>query len=93
MNLTNGQRALMFRGIPVVPFYSWDSHYAAQGQADQHRVLFTVPTENLVIGTDAASDLNSIESRFFWKDEKVYTRIKSVFGVDYACEVLLSLGL
>lgn len=93
MNLVNGQRVLMFRGMPVVPFYSWDSHYSALGQADQHRVLFTVPSENLVIGTDAASDLNSIESRFFWKDEKVYTRIKSVFGVDYACNVLLSLGL
>lgn len=93
MNLTNGMRVLTFRGMPVIPFYSWDSYYASQGQADQHRVLFTVPSENLVIGTDAASDLNRIESRFFWKDEKVYTRIKSVFGVDYATELLLSIGL
>jgi hypothetical protein len=92
-NLINGQTALTFRGMPVIPFYSWDAYFNGQGQADQHRVLFTVPAQNIVIGTDAQSDLNTIESRFFWKDEKVYTRIKSVFGVDYACESLISLGL
>lgn len=92
-NLVGGLQAVTFRGIPVIPFYSWDSYYTSQGQADQHRVLLTVPSENIVLGTDNASDLNRIESRYFWKDEKVYTRIAAELGVDYACEVLLSLGL
>ena len=92
-NLVNGQTALTFRGIPVIPFYSWDSFYDGQGQELQHRVLLTVPSENIVMGTDSASDLNTIESRFIWEKRKVLTRIASVFGVDYACESLLSLGL
>lgn len=92
-NLVNGQQALTFRGIPVIPFYSWDSFYDAAGQPLQHRVMLTVPTENIVIGTDAASDLNTIESRYIWESQKVKTRIASIFGVDYACESLLSLGL
>jgi hypothetical protein len=92
-NLVNGLTALTFRGIPVIPFYSWDSFYNGKGQLNEHRVLFTVPGENIVIGTDAQSDLNTIESKYFWKDEKMYTRIKSVFGVNYATDVLLSLGL
>jgi hypothetical protein len=92
-NLVSGQMALTFRGIPVIPFYSWDSYYSANGQDLQHRVLLTVPSMNIVIGTDSESDLNNIESRYWWKDKKVYTRIASVFGVDYACESLLSLGL
>lgn len=92
-NLVNGQTALTFRGIPVIPFYSWDSFYSSQGEDLQHRVLFTVPSQNIMIGTDNASDLNSIESRYIWESQKVLTRIASVFGVDYACSSLLSLGL
>jgi hypothetical protein len=92
-NLINGQTALTFRGVPVIPFYSWDSFLNTGGTVFQHRVLLTVPGQNIVLGTDAQSDLNRIESRFRWEDEKMYTRIKSVFGVDYACDVLLSLGL
>jgi hypothetical protein len=92
-NLVGGLTAVTFRNIPVIPFYSWDTYYQSQGQNNEHRVLLTVPGENLVIGTDSSSDLNSIVSRYFWKDEKMYTRIKSVFGVDYACETLLSIGL
>lgn len=92
-NLVNGLQAVTFRGIPVIPFYSWDSHYQSKGQNNQHRVLFTVPAENIVIGTDAQSDLNMLESRYDWITEKVYVRMRSVFGVDYACESLLSVGL
>jgi hypothetical protein len=92
-NLVDGLQVVTFRGIPVIPFYSWDDYYTAQGQAHQHRILLTVPSENIVLGTDNSSDLNAIESRYFWKDEKVYTRISAELGVDYACEVLLSLGL
>ena len=86
-NIENGRTSLSFRGIEVIVQREWDT----LSSANSHYVVLTTP-QNVVIGTDLFSDLNSYQTWHDIKDEKVYLKARSVFGVNYAHPALFSVA-
>jgi hypothetical protein len=60
--LVDGVERLYFRGVEVVEMLDWDDRIESDFNYYPHRILLTIP-QNLVFGTDGASDDSLIE---FW---------------------------
>ena len=79
---------LTFRGIEVIVQREWDT----LSTANSHYVVINYTSKHVVIGTDLFSDLNSYQTWHDIKDEKVYLKARSVFGVNYAHPALFSVA-
>jgi hypothetical protein len=58
--LNGGVSQLFFRGIEVRKEGEWDRAIAAKGLSNPNRIVYTY-NKNLVVGTDAMADTNSLE--------------------------------
>lgn len=61
VKLVDGVRSIAYRGIPVKERRDWDVHIAAGfSNVRPHRAILTI-AENLIVGTDADSDITNAE--------------------------------
>lgn len=82
IKLVDGQRSVTFRGIPVIERRDWDVHLAADfANIRPHRALLVLP-ENLIVGTDAESDVTNAE---MWYDQNSQ---ENKFRVEYKAGTL-----
>lgn len=83
MKLVDGVRQITYRGIPVIERRDWDVHLAASfGNVRPHRAMLVLP-ENLIVGTDGASDDTGAE---MWYDQNTQTnrfRVEYYAGTQY----------
>lgn len=77
MKVIDGVRSISYRGIPVIERRDWDVHIAADfAGVRPHRAMLVLP-ENLIVGTDATSDVTNAE---MWYDQNTQ---ENKFRVEY----------
>lgn len=91
MKLIDGQEQLTFRGIPVIAQWRWDEILGNLGIANGHYVEYTTPL-NKVMATDVTNPATELTTWYDEKDEKVYTKSRFKFGVNYIHHSLISVG-
>jgi hypothetical protein len=90
--LTNeGTQTLFFRGIEVRKESEWDRAISAKNLSNPNRIVYTTKT-NLVVGTDAMADTNSLEIIYnpFDKTNQVDAEFK--IGTQYKYAELVSIA-
>jgi hypothetical protein len=82
-NLVNGQKRMLFNGIPVIPMRSWDTWISADlGNFAPHRIVYTTP-KNHIIGIEADSDFNEVRTWYQPKEDMNYIRAKYRAGYQF----------
>lgn len=89
LNLVKGQGesedAIFYRGIPVIPVYSWDEALARTDNplyGRQNLILYTTK-ENHVVGVDVEADAERINGWYERKDRKYYVEGYQRMGYTY----------
>jgi hypothetical protein len=83
VKLIDGVRSISFRGIPVVERRDWDVHIAADfANVRPHRAMLVLP-ENLVVGTDATSDVLNAEMWYDQNSQENKFRVEYNAGTQY----------
>jgi len=91
--LIDGSTVLTYKGIPVIPNWSWDEYDEnVLGLQNEHRILFTVK-ENLVIATDILGTETSFLTWYDEKEEMNYIKSVGDLGTNYVHPKLMSIGL
>ena len=75
-------RVLQFRGIPVYKKSRWSQVINANNMNSKHRAVYTY-RENLVIGTDAISDTNTLDFFYDKRDKMNYIDAEFKMGTQY----------
>lgn len=90
--MLNGRRVLSFDGYPIIVRKDWDTHLAADfpGQYP-HRAWMSVK-ENLIFGTDGASDDNSVEVFYDQVSQNNIFRAEYKAGTQYIHPELIVLA-
>lgn len=90
--MLNGRKVLSFDGYPLIVRKDWDTHLAADfpGQYP-HRAWMSVK-ENLIFGTDGASDDNSVEVFYDQVSQNNIFRAEYKAGTQYIHPELLVLA-
>ena len=89
--LVDGLMRVYFRGVEVIPMYSWDTAASQVGSADDIRACY-VAKQNLAVGTDTNDPQG--EMKMFYDDltEKVYVRAYFKMGVQFLHDSLVQIG-
>lgn len=90
--LESGARVLTFRGIPVYKKSRWTQIISANGLSHTHRAVYTYK-ENLAVGTDAVSDMNSLDFYYDKKDKMNYIDAEFKMGTQYVYGELTVIAL
>jgi len=77
-----GARMLMFRGIVVYKKSRWSQIISANNMLHTHRAVYTY-NQNLVIGTDAISDTNTLDFYYVKQDKMNYIDAEFKMGTQY----------
>ena len=85
-------RVLMFRGIPVYKKSRWSQIISANGLSHTHRAVYTY-NQNLVIGTDAVSDTNTLDFYYVKQDKMNYIDAEFKMGTQYVYGELTVIAL
>lgn len=96
-NLSEGVKALSFRGIPVVPFAIWDEmiyNYENNGTKlnNPHRCLLTTKS-NLAIGVAGEDVLSEVDVWYEKKEDRNYMRSRDSIDAKLLQENLLTLAI
>jgi len=81
--VVDGQLKLSYRGIEVVPMWSWDSDIAGYSLGSPSRILYTTP-QNHWIGVSQAADQGQLNAWYERKDRKYYFENQFKIGYQYA---------
>ena len=89
--LVDGSMKLYFRGVEVIPMYTWDVATAQRLITDNVRIAY-VAKQNLAVGTDT-NDMEG-EMKMFYDDltEKVYVRAYFKLGLQFLHDSLVQIG-
>lgn len=89
--LVDGSVKVYFRGVEVIPMYSWDTAVSQRLITDNVRACY-VAKQNLAVGTDT-NDMEG-EMKMFYDDltEKVYVRAYFKLGVQFLHDSLVQIG-
>jgi hypothetical protein len=87
-----GPRTLMFRGIPVYKKSRWSQIISANNMLHTHRAVYTY-NQNLVIGTDAISDTNTLDFYYVKQDKMNYIDAEFKMGTQYVYGELTAIAL
>ena len=89
--LVDGLVKVYFRGVEVIPMYSWDTSVAQKLITDDVRAVY-VAKQNLVVGTDTNDPQG--EMRMFYDEltEKVYIRAYFKLGFQFLHDSLVQIG-
>jgi hypothetical protein len=87
-----GARVLTFRGIPVYKKSRWTQIISANELGNTHRAVYTYK-ENLAVGTDAVSDMNSLDFYYVKQDKMNYIDAEFKMGTQYIYGELTVIGL
>ena len=89
--LVDGLVKVYFRGVEVIPMYSWDTSVAQRLITDDVRAVY-VAKQNLVVGTDTNDPQG--EMRMFYDEltEKVYIRAYFKLGFQFLHDSLVQIG-
>lgn len=76
---------LMFRGIPVIPYYAWDAalqdaNNPHSGVGSQHLILYTTPAAHIA-GMARQSDMGQVRG-YFWEANETYN-LKAQYKMGY----------
>lgn len=89
--LVDGLVKVYFRGVEVIPMYSWDTAATQVGATDDIRACY-VAKQNLAVGTDTNDPQG--EMKMFYDDltEKVYVRSYFKMGVQFLHDSMVQIG-
>jgi len=87
-----GARVLLFRGIPVYKKSRWSQIISANNLNHTHRAVYTY-NQNLVIGTDAISDTNTLDFYYVKQDKMNYIDAEFKMGTQYVYGELTAIAL
>ena len=87
-----GPRVLLFRGIPVYKKSRWSQIISANNLNHTHRAVYTY-NQNLVIGTDAISDTNTLDFYYVKQDKMNYIDAEFKMGTQYVYGELTAIAL
>lgn len=89
--LVDGTPRCYFRGVEVIPMYSWDTAISQLSISDDNCAVYTAKN-NLVVGTDTTDPEG--ELKMFYDDltEKVYVRAYFKLGFQYLHNSMVQLG-
>ena len=89
--LVDGSMKLYFRGVEVIPMYTWDTALTQIASADNVRIAY-VAKQNLAVGTDTNDPEG--EMKMFYDDltEKVYVRAYFKLGLQFLHDSLVQIG-
>jgi hypothetical protein len=87
-----GPRTLMFRGIVVYKKSRWSQIISANSLNHTHRAVYTY-NQNLVIGTDAVSDTNTLDFYYVKQDKMNYIDAEFKMGTQYVYGELTVIAL
>jgi len=89
--LVDGLVRVYFRGVEIIPMYSWDTAATQVGTADDIRACY-VAKQNLAVGTDTNDPQG--EMKMFYDDltEKVYVRSYFKMGVQFLHDSMVQIG-
>lgn len=89
IKLIDGVRSISFRGIPVIERRDWDVEISAHfSNVRPHRAMLTIPS-NLIVGTDAASDVTNAEMWYNHDTQENGFRVEYKAGTQYIHEKLI----
>lgn len=89
IKLIDGVRSISFRGIPVIERRDWDVEISAHfSNVRPHRAMLTIPS-NLIVGTDAASDVTNAEMWYDHNTQENGFRVEYKVGTQYLHEKLI----
>jgi hypothetical protein len=89
--LVDGRPTYYFRGVEVIPMYSWDTAISQRAIADDNCAVY-VAKQNLAVGTDTNDPQG--EMKMFYDDltEKVYVRSYFKMGVQFLHDSMVQIG-
>lgn len=89
--LVDGRPVHYFRGVEVIPMYSWDTAISQMSIADDNCAVY-VAKQNLAVGTDTNDPQG--EMKMFYDDltEKVYVRSYFKMGVQFLHDSMVQIG-
>jgi hypothetical protein len=89
--LVDGRPVYYFRGVEVIPMYSWDTAISQRAIADDNCAVY-VAKQNLAVGTDTNDPQG--EMKMFYDDltEKVYVRSYFKMGVQFLHDSMVQIG-
>lgn len=83
MKVIDGVRSISFRGIPVIERRDWDVHISADfSNVRPHRAMLVLP-ENMIVGTDAESDVTNAEMWYDQNTQENKFRVEYKAGTEY----------
>ena len=80
-----------YRGIELIPEFTWEAENIAAGNPNKHQVVLTSPL-NLCIGTDVVSPGDEILMGYDQYRDNLWLKSNFKFGVDYVFDELFSVA-